>query len=87
MHKSSSREELLDCGLTVNEFELQSLSYIYSQNNTLGKGMSSHTHRPLIKWYHCSPSTRVALALDNPQRLIYHLTKQVKYYLPSRLGL
>ena len=30
------------CGIVVSEFELQSLNYVYSQINTLGKGMNPH---------------------------------------------
>ena len=29
----------LDCGIVVNEFELQSRNYIHFRTNTLGKGM------------------------------------------------
>ena len=32
--------KVLDCGIVLSEFELQSRYYVYFQTNTLGKGMS-----------------------------------------------
>ena len=32
--------KVLDCGIVVSEFELQSCYYIHFRTNTLGKGMS-----------------------------------------------
>ena len=32
--------KVLDCGLEVNEFELQSHFYVHVRINTLGKGMN-----------------------------------------------
>ena len=31
--------EVLDCGLEVNKFKIQSCNYIHFQTNTLGKGI------------------------------------------------
>ena len=31
---------VVDCGIVVSEFELQSLHYIHFRTNTLGKGMN-----------------------------------------------
>ena len=32
--------KVLDCGIVVSEFELQSRYYVHFQTNTLGKGMN-----------------------------------------------
>ena len=52
----------MDCGIVVREFVLQSRYYVHFRANTLGKGMN-----PFIL-----PARRMALALNNQQRLICH---------------
>ena len=41
--------KLLDCLIGVNQFELQSLYYIYFRTNTLGKGMNPFI--PPSQWW------------------------------------
>ena len=57
---------VLDCNIKVSELKLQSCYYVYFQINTPEKGMNS-----LILHRYCF-SRRMALALNNPQRLICH---------------
>ena len=63
----------MDCGIIESEFELQSHYYVHFRENTLGKGMN-----PLILPVYGLNSTttvlsrRMALALNNLQRLICH---------------
>ena len=68
----------LDCGLEVNEFDLQSRNNVHFRINTLGQGMN-----PFILFSNrlniINCSTRVALALDESRRLICHETKKPKF--------
>ena len=40
--------KVLDCGLEVSKFELQSHYYVPYQTNTLGKGMNSFIPQPTM---------------------------------------
>ena len=60
----------VDCGFAESEFEFQSCYYVHFQNNTLEKGRNPLILQLCVKWYHCCSLIRMALALNNPQRLI-----------------
>ena len=69
----------LDCGIVVSEFKLQPCYNVHFKTNTLGKGMTP----PFIASasYGLNSTTAVLSQgliweLNNPQRLIYHLTKK-----------
>ena len=55
----------MNCGIVVREFVLQSRYYVHFRANTLGKGIEP----PYPPSY---ASRRIALALNNLQRLICH---------------
>ena len=44
---------------------------VFIQSNTFRKGKGSISPQLWFKYYYSSPSTRMALALDNPRRLTY----------------
>ena len=62
-------DKVLACGLKVNEFEFQSRNWSHIRTNTFGKGMNPQLWVKLYHW--CFPR-RMALAFNNPQRLICH---------------
>ena len=62
--KQTPPAKVLDCGLKVSEFELQSCHYVYLWNKTLRKGMT-----PLIAPLYHFCSTRIALAKKPKGRL------------------
>ena len=62
----------MDCRIIVSEFVLQSRYYVHFQTNTLGKGMTPLSSQLWVKKYHYCSSMRMALALNNLQRLIGH---------------
>ena len=43
-----SMTSVLNCGLKVSKFKLQSCHYIHFQTNSLGKGMNIFVHTPVI---------------------------------------
>ena len=62
--------KVMDCDLKVIELKLHLYYYIHFQTNTPGKDMN-----PLILLdyeFNGITATRMALALNNPQRLICH---------------
>ena len=68
---------MLDGGLETSEFKLQLCYYVHVRTNNLGKSMNTHILSQLwVKLYHNCFSTRMALALSNPQRFICHKTKK-----------
>ena len=62
----------MDCGIVVSEFVLQSCYYVHFRANTLGKGMNPLILPAMGQIAHYCSSRRMALALNNLQRLIYH---------------
>ena len=56
---------VLDCGIDLSEFELQSRYYILFWTNTLEKGMKLLIPQLWIKSYHCFSYTRMVLVLNN----------------------
>ena len=62
----------MDCEIVVNEFVLHSRYYVHFRANTLGKYPPSYG---LNSTNYCS-SRRIALALNNLQRLICHKIKK-----------
>ena len=64
---SSVVANVLDSDIVVSEFELHSLCNIHFRTYILGKDVNSLIHhpQPWIKSYHCSTSTRIAMALNN----------------------
>ena len=73
--------KMLKFGLEVSEFELQLYYYIHFWTNILGKGMNPLVSPPpqlWVKWYHCCSSSRIALALNNPQRFMSLNKKQTR---------
>ena len=60
----------------VNEFELQLHTYIHFRTNTRGKGKKILFRQIGIEYCHYCFATRMALALNYPQRLICHQTKK-----------
>ena len=72
----------MDCGIVVSEFKLQSRYYVHFYSNTLGKSMNPLSYQLWVKQYHYFSSRRIALALNNLLRLIWHLNKETnKLYL------
>ena len=65
------RVNMLEYDIIVNEFKLQSRYYVYFRIKTLGKGMNS-LFPHLVKLHFYCHNTRIALTLNNPQRLIFH---------------
>ena len=60
---------ILDCGLEVSEFKLHSPYYIHFRTNACGKG----TEPSYFPSYALNRiSARMALALNNQQRLMCH---------------
>ena len=62
----------LECNIIVREFELQSRYYAHFQTSFLGKVWTPLIPQLWVKYYHCSSSKRIAVALNNPRRLICH---------------
>ena len=62
----------MDCGIVVSEFVFQSRYYVHFRANTIAKGMNTLFPQLWVKYYHYCPSKRMALALNNLQRLICH---------------
>ena len=64
---------VLDCDIAVSEFELQLCNEVHFQTNTHWKRYRTPFILPgWVKKYHCYFSIMMALALNNPRRLIYH---------------
>ena len=61
--------KVADYGLEVSEFEL---SYVHFHADTFGKSMDSLIPKLSVEYYHCCPSTRRTLVLNNPRRLLCH---------------
>ena len=62
--------KVMDCGLVVSDFEPQSFYYVSFQTNTIGKGMNSLKLTVMGRIISLLSSTGMALASNNPQRLI-----------------
>ena len=62
----------MDCGIVVSKFVLQSRYYVHLQANTLGKVWTPLSSQQWVIQYHYCSSWRIALALNNRQRLICH---------------
>ena len=75
--------KVLGCRIIVSEFKVQSGYYVHFQTNTLGKGMNPSFSQLCLRYYHCCSSKRMALALNNLQRLICHSTKKPNHVLPK----
>ena len=67
----------MDCGIVVSEFKLQSPSYDQFRTNALGKGMNPLFLQLWVKKYHYCSSKRMALVLNNLQRLICNETTKL----------
>ena len=72
--------KVVDCGLEASEFELHAPYYVHFRNNTLGKGMNPF----ILPRKGLNSTTPVLLqggtfGLNNPRRLICHLTKEPNY--------
>ena len=64
---------VLTCDIVVTEFELQLCYYVHFWTNILGNGMSPPAMSYIVLLLF---STRMALALNNPQSWIWHLRKK-----------
>ena len=56
----------------VSKFELRSCYYVQFGIDTFGKGMNCLSLLLLFKPYHYFPFTMIALALNNPRKLVSH---------------
>ena len=65
------------------EFKLQSYYYIHLWTKIPEKAWTLLFFHLWIKLYHYCFSTRMALSLNNPQRLIYHCRKKPNQFLLS----
>ena len=71
---------VLDCDIVVSGFDLHARYYVHCQNYILEEGMKLI----IPQCPYCS-STRMALALDNPRRLIRDVIKQ-RYQIQTKKG-
>ena len=68
---------MLDCDIGGSKFELQWWYYVHFLLNFLGEGMNySYIPQLWVPQYYYNFSTRMALALNNSQRLIQDKTKK-----------
>ena len=66
---------VLDCNIVISEIDSSHFITFIFRTNTLVKGMNTLlSELPVKKYQYCS-LTRMALALNNPRRFIYHYTK------------
>ena len=69
----------LDCDIIVNKFELYSYYQVCFQTNTTGESYEPPLILPSYRLNSSSTnSTSMALALNNPWKLIHHWTKETK---------
>ena len=71
-HPRSVMVKVLDSGIVVSKFELQSRYCVHFQTNTQGKGMDPLFSQLWVKYHHSCSSRRMYLALTNPRRLMFH---------------